>query len=56
MAPCPQPLLIKCVGGRWCQGGGQRAELVLALRVRPGAASQGKVLGVMLRLRPTAQR
>lgn len=55
MAPCPQLLLIKCVGGRQCQGEGRRAELVLALRAHPGPAVQRKVLGVVLWLCAVAQ-
>lgn len=44
----PQLLLVKCVGG-------QRAELVPALRVCPSPVAQGKVLGATLRPCPTAQ-
>lgn len=55
MAPCPQPLLLKCVGGP-VAAGQRRAELVLALSARPGPTARGKVLGVMLRLCPTARR
>lgn len=44
----PQLLLVKCVGG-------QRAELVPALRVCPSPVARGKVLGATLRPCPTAQ-
>lgn len=44
----PRLLLVKCVGG-------QRAELVPALRVCPSPVAQGKVLGATLPPCPTAQ-
>lgn len=54
MAPCPQLLLIKCVGGSGARAGAATG-LVLALRTRPSPAAWGKGLGVPGWLCPTGQ-